>query len=655
MVLAPVVSKREEDSMNNEPSLSGKSIIGLIFPPPDIRAVVDKTASFVARNGVAFENRICEKEANSAKFSFLSPTDPYHAYYRLKIRDCQEGKVETYVPKPIVPDAVKEAIKKAEFVPTKPPPAFEFSADPATINAFDLDLIRTTAIFVAKNGRQFLTQVMTREARNYQFDFLKPAHSNFSYFTKLVEQYTKVIIPPNNILDTLSTEKSSNKRLMEDIKYRVAWEKHQKTLKDKEEKEAEKERLAYAAIDWHDFVVVQTVDFQPGDNANLPALCTPSDVGARILLEQRQEMNKTAGEAVEMDMEESDSDDDEHKSDSHQPEVMRPTPTEFAAPLPPSKQKDIIVRDYDPKTMHKQKRAGEKYLISPLTGERVPTDKLEEHVRYNTVDSQYLEGRDRFASDRASDEPVLAPGADISRNLGNFAERRSDIFGVGAAGAEQTVIGRKLGEEEQAPINTKHIWDGSEETREMHTQRVQNQVTLDQQIHEIQRQHGYIPDPSKERIGAQPIPKPPPPSASAIPIPQRAPVPRPQASIPAPTHAPPPMNDGPPAKRQKTEEDLEPESSWLEKVSGNVDLRIQLPKAPDLGFDGNIIALQIDITNSIGELKQRIQELTNMPIAKQKLNFDGFFLKDQSSLAFYNLNNHSLVTVQVKERGGKNK
>lgn len=28
--------------------------------------------------------------------------------------------------------------------------------------------------------------------RNYQFDFLRPQHSLFNYFTKLVEQYTKV-------------------------------------------------------------------------------------------------------------------------------------------------------------------------------------------------------------------------------------------------------------------------------------------------------------------------------------------------------------------------------------------------------------------------------------------------------------------------------
>lgn len=58
----------------------------------------------------------------------------------LKVRDFQEGKVDTttVAPKPQLPEAVKDAVKKADFIPTKPPPAFEFCADPATINAYDL-------------------------------------------------------------------------------------------------------------------------------------------------------------------------------------------------------------------------------------------------------------------------------------------------------------------------------------------------------------------------------------------------------------------------------------------------------------------------------------------------------------------------------------
>ena len=52
--------------------------------------------------------------------------------------------------------------------------------------------MKLTAQFVARNGRQFLTNLMNREQRNYQFDFLRPQHSLFQYFTKLLEQYTKV-------------------------------------------------------------------------------------------------------------------------------------------------------------------------------------------------------------------------------------------------------------------------------------------------------------------------------------------------------------------------------------------------------------------------------------------------------------------------------
>ncbi|VDK69291.1 unnamed protein product [Anisakis simplex] len=134
-----VVSTREEDSMNNEPSLSGRQIIGIIYPPPDIRTIVDKTAAFVARNGIDFENKIREKESSNPRFSFLSNTDPYNAYYQHKVVEFRDGKTtEPAVQRPQVPEAVKEHVKQTEFIPRNPPPPFEFKTDPATINAFDL-------------------------------------------------------------------------------------------------------------------------------------------------------------------------------------------------------------------------------------------------------------------------------------------------------------------------------------------------------------------------------------------------------------------------------------------------------------------------------------------------------------------------------------
>ena len=58
--------------------------VGIIYPPPEVRNIVDKTASFVARNGPEFEQRIKQHEVNNAKFNFLNPGDPYHAYYQVR-------------------------------------------------------------------------------------------------------------------------------------------------------------------------------------------------------------------------------------------------------------------------------------------------------------------------------------------------------------------------------------------------------------------------------------------------------------------------------------------------------------------------------------------------------------------------------------------
>jgi len=53
---------------------------------------VDKTASYVARNGPGFESKIKDAEANNSKFNFLNPHDPYNAYYLHKVKEFMEGK-----------------------------------------------------------------------------------------------------------------------------------------------------------------------------------------------------------------------------------------------------------------------------------------------------------------------------------------------------------------------------------------------------------------------------------------------------------------------------------------------------------------------------------------------------------------------------------
>ena len=70
---------------------------------------------------------------------------------------------------------------------------------------------------------------------------------------------------------------------------RVRWIKHVEAKKRREEEEAERERVSYAQIDWHNFVVVETVDYQPWEVGNFPPPTNPQEVGARVLMQRRIE------------------------------------------------------------------------------------------------------------------------------------------------------------------------------------------------------------------------------------------------------------------------------------------------------------------------------------------------------------------------------
>merc|ERR1719289_838790 len=287
------------------------------------------------------------------------------------------------------------AASKAEPVVLKEaPPEYEFLADPPSISAFDLDVVKLTAQFVARNGRQFLTNLMNREQRNFQFDFLRPQHSLFQYFTKLLEQYTKVLIPPKDLQNKLNFEADNRAHVLEQVQYRVAWLEHQEAARRKQEEALERERVSYAQVDWHNFVVVETVDYQPWEVGNFPPPTNPSEVGARVLIQRRQEEQGSAPQPVPHG-EDSDSDEEtgadtqvqdmeEGSSEDEDEETAQPPKTirtqiqaapPVAAPVPPitARPENVTIKKYDPKAAAAQKRRADEdqFLISPITGEKI--------------------------------------------------------------------------------------------------------------------------------------------------------------------------------------------------------------------------------------------------------------------------------------------
>ncbi|VDN38327.1 unnamed protein product [Gongylonema pulchrum] len=126
-------------------------------------------------------------------------------------------------------------------------------------------------------------------------------------------------------------------------------------------------------------------------------------------------------------------------------------------------------------------------------------------------------------------------------------------------------------------------------------------------------------------------------------------------------------DDGPPAaKKARTEDDLESEEAWLSKVTGSITVYVQIPGTspnPEWKLDGRRLSVTMDIaapasfqpTFPIGTLKNFVQDETGLPGSKQKLLYDGLFLKDACTLAYYNMNTDAVVQLQIKERGGKKK
>ena len=102
-------------------------------------------------------------------------------------------------------------------------------------------------MFTARRGRSFLTNLAAREARNIEFEFLRPTSSLFGYFNSLVEQYSKVLLPSKETITRLArdSEEGARWKILEVSRQHAEWEKikKEKEKKRQDDKEAEKSKF----------------------------------------------------------------------------------------------------------------------------------------------------------------------------------------------------------------------------------------------------------------------------------------------------------------------------------------------------------------------------------------------------------------------------
>ena len=305
--------KNDKNSINiekeqNNPLGEG---ITMIYTPPETKKVIDKAATLVAQYGIQVETSMKE----DPNFSFINKSDPYYPYYQSKISQSKEElrknlskKMEEYYSqeknasnnenkeflnkkrkednlielekeaKELLKEAMQDKIdllrsdKNLNNLEKIPQPAPDiFSVPQPNISGTELDIIKISAQFVAKNGQKFLSDLIRREKDNPQFDFMKPQHTLFGYFTFLVGCYAKILNNKNEIMSKIEKYATNSDEILKSANMHYLYEKKlskiprgkrfsQEDLLTNDEKEKMKQ------IDWYDFVLVETIDFSSDED-----------------------------------------------------------------------------------------------------------------------------------------------------------------------------------------------------------------------------------------------------------------------------------------------------------------------------------------------------------------------------------------------------
>ncbi|KAF9448336.1 hypothetical protein P691DRAFT_705044, partial [Macrolepiota fuliginosa MF-IS2] len=537
---------------------------GMILPPPEIKAVIDKTATFVAnsQNPPQFEDKIRENQRSDPKFSFLNPVDPYHAYYRHRLDKISRGEslIDDITPgiTPGLKDGTPADVEQEILDIGAEPPSPEFTLEIPNISTIDLDIMKLTALFTARRGRNFLATLSAKEGRNYQFDFLRPTHSLFGYFNRLVEQYNKVLHPSKEMIEQLKekTNEGARWKMLDQARRHAKWQRNKREKDQKRQDDQEAERIAFAEIDWHDYAIVQTIEFTAADaNSELPPPMSVQEVESMTLAQKRMaamimentveeveahrarqaaaeaEAVKTAGKVTVVDededaaMEESD---DEKDNERRRKEEERQRELAMAHALQPNSSSMKIRTDYVSKIGSKNARPS--MTTCSICGQQIPVDELQEHMRIELLDPKWKEQRDVLEA-RKAQASELQRGANVVSSLKNLARTRVDIFG-----SETDEERRKREEEEERERRRereKVVWDGHTASKANTLDKFSTNVNFDEQIAAIHRAKGLGPAEANA-IGPGIGP-------AAIPPPLTS-LPPPPASLPAPpihTNAPP--------------------------------------------------------------------------------------------------------------------
>ncbi|KAJ4915797.1 putative splicing factor 3A subunit 1 [Raphanus sativus] len=397
-----------------------------------------------------------------------------------------------------------------------------------------------------------------------------------------------------------------------------------------------------AMIDWHDFVVVESIDFADEEDDELPPPMTLEDVIRRSKVSAAMEEDEVVepGKEVEMEM-----DEEEVRLvaegmraanlEANGGSVKIESLNDEEAPM-------RIVKNWKrPEDRIPTERDPTKVVISPITGELIPISEMSEHMRISLIDPKFKEQKDRmFAKIR---ETTLAQDDEIAKNIVGLARLRPDIFGTTEEEVSNAVKAEIEKKKDEQP--TQVIWDG-------HTGSIGR--TANQALAQNANGEEQYGDPNSfPGPAALPPPRPGVPIVRPLPPPPNLALnlPRPPPSVQYPG---PPRPLGVPMMQP-----MHPQHQLsMPGPPGHQQMMMNRPPPMQHGMPvppppGSQFAHHQSLSENVGSLKEKIAGETQIPANKQKLSGKAGFLKDNMSLAHYNVGAGEILTLSLRERGGR--
>ncbi|CAI2365823.1 unnamed protein product [Moneuplotes crassus] len=418
------------------------------IPPDEIKEKIDAIAEFVVKKGRRIEAEILKKEEGNEFFDFLKDqSHEYHPYYEIKLeeyakasglhvqRRVQKREEEAETESKVKKDArtkkkTQEDLRKEMFRKKvlKAPPADQFSIHHPELHILDSEIMKLTAQFVTRNGQRYMSTLQERQHNNPQFDFLKHTHKLFGYFTSLLDSYSKTFVPKNEYINKLKKFSGSQTAILEHCGARFEYERQQineqkeKEKKEKENKNKPEEFDDDFEVDWDDFILVQTIEFEEDDDQFMkPDLQQLGIEDVSNKIDRTQQSIKRDLSKLEQNVKE---------SNEIEPGMK-------------------VVTNYQ----KKKKVNKEATQICPKCGRQIPMSQWSEHMRIELLDPKWRE--EKVDSLHRQKNPMTAQGDEVSKSLTRFISKRPDISGVDA---NQRV--EEMTSEQEKMDPNKIIWDG---------------------------------------------------------------------------------------------------------------------------------------------------------------------------------------------------